>query len=94
MSLPAAPAQTSSVAAVADTSCVGATTATVVEKENELKRKNAKISSYYENLRTNVFSLLGKRTSITAEIILCSLSDKVFFSLIFCSKVVSKTDMV
>ena len=29
------------------------------EKENELKRKNAKISSYYENLRTNVFSLLG-----------------------------------
>ena len=30
------------------------------EKENELKRKNAKISSYYENLRTNVFSLLGE----------------------------------
>ena len=60
MSLPAAQAPTSSVAAVADTSCVGATTATVVEKENELKRKNAKISSYYENLRTNVFSLLGK----------------------------------
>ena len=60
MSLPAAPAPTSSVAAVADTSCVGAATATVVEKENELKRKNAKISSYYENLRTNVFSLLGK----------------------------------
>ena len=35
-----------------------------MEKENELKRKSAKISSYYENLRSNVFSLLGKNSSL------------------------------
>ena len=87
MSLPAAPAQTSSVAAVADTSCVGATTATVVEKENELKRKNAKISSYYENLRTNVFSLLGKRISTTAEIIYYSLSEYFFSNILLKSSI-------
>ena len=37
----------------------GLHTAVAEEKENELKRKSAKISSYYENLRSNVFSLLG-----------------------------------
>ncbi len=37
----------------------GLHTAAAEEKENELKRKSAKISSYYENLRSNVFSLLG-----------------------------------
>ena len=35
------------------------------EKENDLKRKSAKISSYYENLRSNVFSLLGKLIFLT-----------------------------
>ena len=27
----------------------------------EIKRRNAKLSDYYENLRTNVFSILGKQ---------------------------------
>ena len=27
----------------------------------EIKRRNAKLSDYYENLRTNVFSILGRR---------------------------------
>ena len=30
-----------------------------MQDQNELKRKNAKLTDYYENLRTNVFSIFG-----------------------------------
>ena len=30
-----------------------------LQEQNELKRKNAKLTDYYENLRTNVFSIFG-----------------------------------
>ena len=29
------------------------------QEQNELKRKNAKLTDYYENLRSNVFSIFG-----------------------------------
>ena len=31
----------------------------ILQDQNELKRKNAKLTDYYENLRTNVFSIFG-----------------------------------
>lgn len=30
-----------------------------MQDQNELKRKNAKLTDYYENLRSNVFSIFG-----------------------------------
>ena len=33
-----------------------------LQEQNELKRKNAKLTDYYENLRTNVFSIFGSST--------------------------------
>ena len=33
-----------------------------LQDQNELKRKNAKLTDYYENLRSNVFSILGSST--------------------------------
>ena len=30
------------------------------QESAEIKRRNAKLSDYYENLRTNVFSILGE----------------------------------
>ena len=33
-----------------------------MQDQNELKRKNAKLTDYYENLRTNVFSIFGSST--------------------------------
>ena len=31
----------------------------ILQDQNELKRKNAKLTDYYENLRSNVFSIFG-----------------------------------
>ena len=31
----------------------------IFQDQNELKRKNAKLTDYYENLRSNVFSIFG-----------------------------------
>ena len=33
-----------------------------LQDQNELKRKNAKLTDYYENLRSNVFSIFGSST--------------------------------
>ena len=33
--------------------------ASLFQEQNELKRKNAKLTDYYENLRSNVFSIFG-----------------------------------
>ncbi len=32
------------------------------QDQADLKRKNAKLTDYYENLRTNVFSIFGTQT--------------------------------
>ncbi len=33
-----------------------------LQEQTELKRKSAKLTDYYENLRTNVFSIFGTQT--------------------------------
>ena len=35
----------------------------MLQESAEIKRRNAKLSDYYENLRTNVFSILGKNST-------------------------------
>ena len=35
-------------------------TVLLFQESAEIKRRNAKLSDYYENLRTNVFSILGE----------------------------------